>query len=151
MSYGKTVVSSRLVLVKEQTDLYSEKIASSLTAATMLRTRFDVNTIGLNEEFHILMLSRANKLIGHSCVGKGGYSGVVADLKMIFTTALKHTNTCGLILCHNHPSGQLKPSEEDRVLTKKAVEFGKLIDMPVLDHIILTEESYFSFADNGLI
>jgi DNA repair protein RadC len=151
MKYTKTITSQRLILVKEETDIYPTKITSSKEASEILRSRFDKSTISLNEEFHMLMLSRSNQLIGHSVVGKGGYSGVVADLKMIFAIALKNTNAHGIILCHNHPSGQLKSSEEDRALTKRAVEFGKMIDLPILDHIILTEDSYYSFADNGLI
>jgi DNA repair protein RadC len=78
----------------------------------------------------------------------GGLSGVVVDPKLIFQTALK-CNSNSIILCHNHPSGNLKASNADLKLTNKMVEIGKLLDLPVLDHIIFTSESYYSLADNG--
>jgi DNA repair protein RadC len=103
-----------------------------------------------HEEFHVLFLNRANHLIRQRKVSEGGWSGTVADGKVIFKMALE-MGSHALILVHNHPSGQLRPSDADRRLTKKMVEFGRYIDMPILDHVILTENGYFSFSESGLI
>lgn len=102
------------------------------------------------EEFWILLLSRANKIIKKVMISEGGISGTVADPKRIFKTAIE-LNASSIILCHNHPSGNLKPSEADIKLTKKLKEAGVLLDISVLDHIIIGEESFYSFADEGLI
>ena len=102
------------------------------------------------EEFWILLLNKANKIIGKYCISEGGMSGTVADPVKIFKKAIEN-NASGIILCHNHPSGNLKPSEADINLTKKMRDGGKLLDISVLDHIIIGEEKYFSFADEGLI
>jgi DNA repair protein RadC len=103
-----------------------------------------------HEEFYILLLNRANEIIRAKQLSVGGMSGTVADGKLIFKSAIE-MNAHGLVLVHNHPSGQMKPSDADRSLTKKMVEFGKYIDLPVLDHIIFTDFGYFSFADSGII
>lgn len=103
-----------------------------------------------HEEFYAVLLNRANEIIRCKQISIGGLSGTVADGKVIFKAALDF-GAHALILVHNHPSGQLKPSDADRNLTKKMVEFGKYIDLPVLDHLIFTDNGYFSFADNGNI
>lgn len=100
------------------------------------------------EEFMILCLNRANHVLGWAKISCGGIAGTVADPKVIFQVALK-TNASSLILAHNHPSGQLKPSSADILLTNKMKEAGKFLDIPVLDHIIVTSEYYYSFADMG--
>ena len=103
-----------------------------------------------HEEFYILLLNRANEIIGKEQISKGGISGTVADGKVIFNKALEMKSS-GVILAHNHPSGQRKPSEKDIRLTKSLVSFGKYIDLVILDHLIITDENYYSFADNGMI
>lgn len=103
-----------------------------------------------HEEFHILLLSRSNSIKSSALISKGGLSGTVADGKLIFKKALEESASA-IILCHNHPSGNLKPSQADIQLTKKLKEFGAMIDLPVLDHIIFTDNNYFSFADEGLL
>ena len=102
------------------------------------------------EEFYVLLLNRANKIIGYSKISEGGTSGTVADPKMIFQAALK-TNAHAIILCHNHPSGNTKPSDTDIALTKRVKQAGVVMEISVLDHVILTYESYFSFADEGMM
>ena len=102
------------------------------------------------EEFWELCLNRANRVLGWAKVSQGGLSGTVADPKVIFQTALK-ANAASIILTHNHPSGNIKPSESDIRLTKKMKDGGVLLDLPVLDHLILTSEGYYSFADEGLL
>ena len=83
-------------------------------------------------------------------ISKGGLSGTVCDGKIIFKIALDYMAS-SVILCHNHPSGQLQPSNEDLLLTSKMISFGKMIDLPILDHLIFTDNGYFSFADEGLM
>lgn len=100
------------------------------------------------ESFVILHLDRTNKVIGWSLISQGGVSGTVADPKVVFQLALG-SNASALIIMHNHPSGNLKPSQSDRNLTDKMVNAGKVLDIQVLDHIILAGDDYFSFADNG--
>jgi len=102
------------------------------------------------EEFAILCLNRANKVLGWSKISQGGLSGTVADPKVIFQVALK-SNASSIILCHNHPSGTINPSDNDIKLTKKLKSAGEFLELQVLDHLIITTDTYFSFADEGLI
>ena len=102
------------------------------------------------ESFWVLLLNRANRVIRKVSISEGGISGTVADPKKIFKMSLDH-NASSLILCHNHPSGNTQPSEADIRLTRKLKEAGLLLDLPVLDHLILGGETYFSFADEGMI
>lgn len=103
-----------------------------------------------HEEFWLLLLNRANEVIRPIQISQGGVAGTVADPKIIFKTALEHLAS-SIILVHNHPSGNTRPSDADKHLTQKLKELGKLLEMPILDHLIFTETSYFSFADEGLI
>jgi DNA repair protein RadC len=103
-----------------------------------------------HEEFYSVNLNRGNQVIAIRQISIGGRSGTIADGKIIFERALDD-KASALILVHNHPSGQQKPSTADVSLTEKLVKFGKYIDLPVLDHLIFCENGYFSFADEGLI
>ena len=126
-------------------------IRQSADAFDILSACWNPDTIGLFEEFKVLLLNRANKVLGVVCVSSGGMTGTIVDVRLVFGAALKGAAT-SLILSHNHPSGNLKPSVADLTLTRKLVEAGKVLDLPVLDHIILTPEgAYKSFADEGLI
>ncbi len=100
------------------------------------------------EEFWLLLLDRGHRLLGKRRVSQGGMHGTVADPKVIYKTALD-AKASALIVAHNHPSGQLRPSEEDIRLTKKLVEGGRLLDIDVHDHVIIADTGYYSFADNG--
>jgi DNA repair protein RadC len=102
------------------------------------------------EYFYILLLNRANYVIKKQFISKGGTNGTVVDPKIIFKHALDNLAS-SIILVHNHPSGNLKPSEQDRRLTARLKEVGKNLEVPVLDHVIFTDVAYFSFADEGLI
>lgn len=102
------------------------------------------------EEFRILLLNRANRIIRKMSVSEGGISGTVADPKKIFKMGLEF-NASSIILCHNHPSGNIQPSEADIKLTRKMKEAGALLDLPVLDHLIIGGNSYYSFADEGMM
>lgn len=101
-----------------------------------------------HEEFWIILLNRANMVIKKAPISSGGVSGTIADPKLIFKIALENLAS-GVILVHNHPSGNIKPSEADIQLTKKLKEGGRFLDVPVLDHLIFTNNQYYSFADEG--
>jgi len=110
------------------------------------RLMMDLN----HEEFWILLIGQNCKLLGKELISKGGLTLTVADPKIIFGVALRYSAT-NIMLAHNHPSGSLKPSHEDIMLTKKIVAAGKLLDIKVLDHLIITDSGYYSFADEGVI
>jgi DNA repair protein RadC len=102
------------------------------------------------EEFWVILLDRSNKIIHRQKISQGGIAGTVADVRIILHQALEKLAS-SIILCHNHPSGQTVPSEADISLTKKIKESAKIMDIAVLDHIIVTEGSYYSFADEGIL
>ena len=132
---------------REAEGLKKDKITTSQDAFEILQPRMaDLP----HEEFIVLMLNRANEVIGKYDLSKGGIAGTVVDPKLIFKAALEHL-ACGIILCHNHPSGNPKPSPEDLKLTKKLKDAGILMEIDVLDHIIVAGDGYFSFADEGLL
>ncbi len=103
-----------------------------------------------HEVFAVLFLNRANKINHFQIISEGGITGTVADPRVILKRALENDAT-SLILCHNHPSGSAKPSRQDEELTTKIKEAAKFLDIRVLDHIIVSEDSYFSFADEGIL
>ena len=123
------------------------KISSSKQAYLQLKYLFEDLQ---HEEFHILLLNRANTILKSVLISKGGLSGTVADGKLIFKHALEQSAS-GIILCHNHPSGNVKPSVADIDLTKKLKSFGNMINLPVMDHLIITDNNYFSFADENML
>lgn len=98
------------------------------------------------EQFKVLLLNTANKVLGISDISTGGVSSTVADPRIVFTTALK-ANASKIILAHNHPSGNLRPSQSDTDLTIKMKEAGRFLDIMVLDHLIITNEGYYSISD----
>lgn len=103
-----------------------------------------------HEEFWILLLKRNNELIKKVRISAGGVAGTVADSRIIFKHALEELAST-IVLVHNHPSGNLKPSTADTQLTKRLVEAGKLMEISVVDHLIITDSGYFSFADEGMV
>lgn len=122
------------------------KITSSKTAFGVLCV--DLQELS-HEEFFVLYLNRGNYLIQKKRISIGGVSETIADGKIIFKVALE-LNASGIILAHNHPSGQLFPSDADKQLTRRLKEFGKLIDIAILDHLIISEQGYYSFSDEGM-
>lgn len=103
-----------------------------------------------HEEFWILFLNRSNKVINRMKLSQGGISGTVTDVRMVMKKAIEYLAS-GIIVCHNHPSGNLNPSESDSKITQKIKEAGNLMDIPLLDHLIISDKDYYSFADNGLL
>ena len=103
-----------------------------------------------HEEFWILFLNRSNKVINRMKLSQGGISGTVTDVRIVMKKAIEYLAS-GIIVCHNHPSGNLNPSESDSKITQKIKEAGNLMDIPLLDHLIISDKDYYSFADNGLL
>jgi DNA repair protein RadC len=126
------------------------KISSAADAYQVLIDQWSLDKIQLLEEFKMILLNRNNRVLGIINISQGGMSGTVADSKLIFVAALKAAASY-IILAHNHPSGNLKPSTEDIRLTKKLVDGGKLLDLQVVDHLIITSDGFYSFCDEGLI
>lgn len=126
------------------------KISGSKSAYEMFISSWDAGKIELQEHFKIMLLSRGNKVLGIFPLSIGGVNATVVDRKLIFATALK-ANASAIILSHNHPSGSLQPSDADIALTKFIVSAGKILEVKVLDHLIITTDGYYSFADDGLI
>lgn len=104
----------------------------------------------LHEEFWVLLVNRANTVTRKELISKGGMNTTVVDPKIVFKAALDH-GASGIVLCHNHPSGSVKPSQHDLQLTKRLVEGAGILDISLLDHIIVGAKTYFSFADDGLL
>lgn len=125
------------------------KINGSFDAEKVFRENWN-DDMDLQETFYLMLLDRSNKVLGIKEISKGGVAGTVVDPKIIFSTALK-AMASSIIVAHNHPSGNLRPSETDKSLTKKIVEGGKLLTIDVLDSLILTSESYVSLADEGMM
>lgn len=126
------------------------KVSHSRDAYIIFKNTWDENKIELQEQFKVMLLNRANKVLGIYEVSTGGITGTVADPKLIFAAALK-ASACNIMLVHNHPSGNLKPSKQDEDLTYKIKEGGKLLDIVLLDHLIISNEGYFSMQDEGFI
>ena len=125
------------------------QVRKSQDAFDYLVKMYDESTIGLYEEFMVLLLNRANRVLGCLKLSKGGLTATVVDLRILYGTALK-AMASSIIIAHNHPSNNLSPSDEDRKLTKKISDVGKLLDINLLDHLILgTEGEFVSFTDEG--
>lgn len=144
-----TIIAALELGRRRQAGSLSEKpcIRSSKDAADLLHPLLADYR---HEVFMVLFLSQSNKVIYHKIVSSGGITGTVADPKIIFREALEH-DAIKLVLCHNHPSGELRPSREDINLTKRISDAAVLLDMKVLDHLIVSSQGYYSFSDEGLL
>ena len=128
--------------IKERPQIRSSRDAFDLIAPILMDLQ--------HEEFWILMLNRSNRVVSRECISTGGVSGTVVDAKIVFRKALE-VLASSIILCHNHPSGNLKPSQADIDLTKKLKRAGENLDISVLDHLIVSERGFYSFADEGMM
>ena len=126
------------------------KIKRSQDAYEILKSVWDMNKIELVEQFKILLLNVRGACLGVSDIGLGGLKQVVADQKVIFAIALK-AGANSIVLAHNHPSGSTEPSPQDKNLTAQMKRAGDILDVKIWDHLIVTPDSYYSFADNGLM
>jgi DNA repair protein RadC len=132
---------------REEVPMDTDKISSSQSVFALMHP-----LIGelQHEEFWVVYLNNSNKVVCKSQLSKGGITGTVVDVRLAFKVAFEH-NATGMILCHNHPSGTLVASDADRQITKKMKLAGENLDIKVLDHLIITERSYLSFADEGIL
>jgi DNA repair protein RadC len=163
-SFGRTQLKSysgigdaKAILISAVMEIVKRSQFSSNQKITKINSSKDAFTclqplmLGLeHEEFFVIYLNRGNAILACEQISKGGVSGTVADGKIIFSKALKY-KASAMILAHNHPSGQLRPSEADKKLTKSLSEFGRYIDIQILDHLILANNNYLSFADEGFM
>lgn len=147
------------LLISEVKLIYLTKVKSSdrlqikcsKDAFEIFMNVWDKNSIEHHEEFMLLLLNRSNKVLGVTKISQGGTTGTVTDVKIILQYAIK-SNSCGIIISHNHPSGNLNPSESDSRITQKVKQAAEIMDIQLLDHLILTPDNeFYSFADNGLL
>jgi DNA repair protein RadC len=139
----------RYELRKVAEDFPRAKITGSKDSETYIR-QFYFDDLEVYESFFILLLNRSNNTIGYAKISQGGVSGTVVDVKIIAKYAVESL-AAAVILAHNHPSGNLTPSDADIQITAKTKNALQTLDIQCLDHIILTAENYFSFADNGVM
>ena len=130
--------------------LVDMSIKNSKKSFELILNEWELETLQMQEEVKIILLNRSNKVLGIYSLAKGGLTSCIVDVRIILSIALK-TLATGIILFHNHPSGNLKPSKADLDITKKLKNFCDLLDISLLDHLIITKDNYFSFADEGLI
>ncbi len=150
-SVQQKVDEVRLVYLTKTPASQRTKVTCSENAYNAFMATWENGTIEHHESFRILLLNRANRALGIAVVSNGGISGTVIDVRQIFQAAVK-SNCSSIIAAHNHPSGNRQPSDADIQITKKISEAGKIMDIKLLDHLILTpSEGYFSFADEGLL
>ena len=149
---GKTSAISkpphvRIVYSKNQPNSERLKVTSSDTAYKILKDIWS-KQIETREEFIVLLMDRSNTVLGYHMLSMGGITGTVADIRLLYSVALKALSTA-IIVSHNHPSGNLNPSQSDISLTTRIKDAGKLLDIVLLDHLIVTKDGYYSFADEG--
>jgi len=126
------------------------QVSSSRDIYRLLIGLWNPDKIEMLEEFKVLFLNRANKVLGVMDIASGGITGCVADPRIILAAAVK-ANAVNIVMAHNHPSGSIKPSRADEQLTQKIKEAARWMDINVLDHLIITDGEYYSFADEGLL
>jgi len=141
---------TKITVKTKKGDGITYQMKSSSDAAQFFRTIFNADTIQWTEECAMITLNRANEVISVDKLSSGGTAGVIVDSRVVFTIALKLTGH-SVILAHNHPSGNLKPSNEDIEVTQKLISGGDILGIRVLDHIILSDTGYLSMADEGYI
>ena len=140
LTYSNKVKASERMSIKQSNEVY-----------TFLKDYvFNPETIEFRESFKLILLNGANKILGFSTISDGGLNSTIADVRMVMQAALL-SNASSMIIAHNHPSGQLFPSEEDKQLTNKIRSASDILNIKLLDHVIVTSESYYSFADEGRI
>jgi len=125
-------------------------ISSSRNAVDIFRAHFDADQMDYRESFFALYLDQANKVLGIKKISECGISSTLVDVRIIMQAALL-CNASGIIVSHNHPSGNLKPSSADIKMTSKIKDAAKTLDIALLDHVVLTSDSHYSFADDGMI
>ena len=125
-----------------------QKISSSYVVNKVIRQIIPTEQINYREHMYVLYIDNSNKILGYQLLSVGGITSTLMDIRILMQGALL-TRSVGFVLIHNHPSGKLAPSIMDKNLTQKVKEAGKVLDIKLLDHLIITEQSYYSFADDG--
>lgn len=126
------------------------KVTNSQILFELIIRQWDLNIIELQEEVKVILLNRANIVIGIYEMSKGGISGSIVDNRIILAVALK-CNATSIVLIHNHPSGNLNPSEQDKVITNKLKKACEILDLNLLDHLVVSRNAYYSFSDSGIL
>ena len=137
-------------LTYKSTSKSRNKIYSSEDAYKYLLPTYKEGTICYKEYFKVLFLNQSNQVLGYTLISEGGITETCADVRVILQAALL-TNSVAIILAHNHPSGSMKPSRQDMEITKQVKDAAQFMRIKVLDHLILTDEGYYSFSDEGLL
>jgi len=144
------VAEVELIYKSKVKDSELPRVLTSRDVYEVFKQSWDENKIDFIEQFKIMLLNRSNRVLAIYEVSTGGITGTIADPRVIFTAALK-ANAVSLALAHNHPSGDIKPSRQDEALTEKIKCAGNFLEIKVIEHLIISSESYFSFADEGLL
>jgi DNA repair protein RadC len=126
------------------------QVVTAYDAYKVFEKSWNEHTMDLMEEFKVIFLNNGNKVLGICSFSVGGITSTCTDLRLVYATALKLC-ACGIIICHNHPSGSLKPSVADKQLTERFRQAGKLLDIVLLDHLLISSGGYYSFADKGAL
>jgi DNA repair protein RadC len=147
MKRFKSKLREVTAVYKTKEDISNVKIGGSRDVNEYIRSVYPVS-IEIREAMLVLLLNNSNRTLGYSIASIGGLTGTLVDVRLVLRDALL-TQATGLILIHNHPSGTLKPSQSDINITSKVKNAAKLLDIILLDHLILTEDTYYSFADEG--
>lgn len=150
MSENNQITEIDIVYRNKKKVAEQPRVCTSEEAYNLFSNAWDMGKIELQEQFKVMLLDRKNSCIGISTVATGGMTGCLVDLRLVFAMALKARAT-GIIIAHNHPSGNPEVSEEDKFLTRKFTEAGNLLDIKVLDHIVVNKEGYTSFSDRGIM
>lgn len=145
-----TINEVKLMYKTKQKASERPKVLSSENVYKLLLNCFDADTIEFREYFKVLLLNRANQVLGVFNVSEGGIAETVVDIRLILQSAIL-SNASGIILCHNHPSGNINPSQSDNNMTRKINQACEIMDISLLDHIIITPDKYYSYADEGEI
>ena len=138
---------SEFSLKYTKTDIQKTKVTTSESASNVIR-KFYFDDINIYESFFILLLNRANNTTGFAKISQGGTAGTVVDIKIIAKYAVESLSSA-VIICHNHPSGDKRPSDADLNITRRIKDALLLLDVKLFDHIIITENDFYSFSDNG--
>lgn len=154
----KTAANNNWKIVSEIDLIYKTKvkssqrplITSSRCAYSLLKDCWDPGKIEFLEQFKVLLLNQSNRVLGIYEASSGGISGTIVDIRLLFAAALK-ASAVSIIISHNHPSGKTSPSEADKSITRKIKQAGELLDIKLLDHVIVSSENYYSFADEGAL
>ena len=143
-------IIKEMEVIYHPTKLPVERITSPLKSVNLIRQFYNPDKISVQEECIVFYLNNSNVVTGFNRLSRGGISAVIVDIRLILATALKSLSSAVLI-AHNHPSGNVKPSQQDIDLTNRLNEACKLMELSLLDHVIITHDSYYSFIEEGMI